>query len=77
MASMKRRIGAISLFLLLACCLESLATDVEKDDGPYISAATLLLPHATSETKISYTITAHNGCFKWCHPPPHLIGFNN
>lgn len=61
--------------LLLACCCLSLvlvvgsrAVDMtsEKDDGPSISDATLLLPHATSEgSKISYSIMAFNGCFKW------------
>lgn len=65
--------GAIGLFLLLACCLPALATDADKD--PSISHATLLLPHATSETKISYTIEAFNGCFKWCAtlPPPIML----
>lgn len=68
--------GAIGLFLLLAC-LPALATDADKD--PSISHATLLLPHATSETKISYTIEAFNGCFKWCAtlPPPNNVAVNH
>jgi hypothetical protein len=67
--------GAIGLFLLLAfCLLPSMATDADKD--PSISHATLLLPHATSETKISYTIEAFNGCFKWL-PPPHVAALTS
>ncbi|KAL6059537.1 Fibronectin type-III domain-containing protein [Balamuthia mandrillaris] len=37
-----------------------------------ISHPTLLLPHITASTKVSFTLEAYNGCFKWTSRNPEI-----
>ncbi len=65
------------LFLALSCvllCIGFVAASADDTiEEPSISDATLLLPHATKESAVSYTVQAFNGCFKWFVPPSILL----